>query len=104
MIVVDASAALFALLNDGPARQASADERLHVPDLIDSEVASGLRQAVSHGLIDAGPGWTALDSWRRLGLSRYAVHPLLERIWELRDNPSAYDAAASPLPNHWTVH
>ncbi|QNK81320.1 type II toxin-antitoxin system VapC family toxin [Nakamurella sp. PAMC28650] len=92
MIVVDASAALSALLNDGTARQALADERVHAPHLIDSEAASGLRQAVSHSLIDAGPGWTALHSWRRLGLSRYAVHPLLERIWELRDNLSAYDA------------
>lgn len=42
MIVVDASAALAALLNDGQARQLIAAERLHVPHLVDSEIASGL--------------------------------------------------------------
>lgn len=44
MIVVDASAALAALLNDGQARQLIAAERLHVPHLVDSEIASGLRR------------------------------------------------------------
>jgi predicted nucleic acid-binding protein len=92
VIVVDASAALSALLNDGSARQALAAEQLHAPHLIDSEVASGLRRAVAAGHIEANAGWTALDTWRRLGLTRYAVHPLLDRVWELRDNVTAYDA------------
>lgn len=92
MIVVDASAALSALLNDGPARQALMADQLHAPHLVDSEVTSGLRRVVATGMIDADAGWLALDTWRRLGLTRYAVHPLLERVWELRDNLTAYDA------------
>ncbi len=92
MIVVDASAALSALLNDGPARQALTADQLHAPHLVDSEVASGLRRLVTTGVIDADAGWLALDTWRRLGLTRYAVHPLLDRVWELRDNLTAYDA------------
>lgn len=92
MIVIDASAAMSALLNDGAARRALATDQLHAPHLVDSEVASGLRRAVSGGRIQAGTGGRILDTWRRLGLSRYATHPLLERIWELRDNLSAYDA------------
>lgn len=92
MIVVDASAALSALLNAGPARQALASEQLHAPHLIDSEVASGLRRLVATGRIAANAGWSALDTWRRLGLTRYPTHGLLERIWALRDNLSAYDA------------
>ena len=93
MIVVDASAALSALLNDGPARRALGTEQIHVPHLIDSEVASGLRKGVAaHGL-DAESGWTALDTWRRLGMTRYPVFSLLDRVWELRENLSAYDAS-----------
>jgi predicted nucleic acid-binding protein len=93
VIVVDASAALSALLNDGPARQALAADQLHVPHLVDSEVATGLRRAVAAHRIEANAGWAALDTWRRLGLTRYAVHPFLARVWELRDNLTAYDAA-----------
>ena len=93
MIVVDASAALSALLNDGAARDHLSDQLLHAPHLIDSEVASGLRRRVSAGSLDAGAGWSALDVWRRLGILRHPVFPLLERVWVLRDNVSAYDAS-----------
>ncbi len=93
MIVVDASAALAALLNAGAAREALGSEQVHVPHLIDPEVASGLRRRVAGGLLDADAGWAALDTWRRLGMTRYAVSSLLDRVWELRDNLSAYDAS-----------
>jgi predicted nucleic acid-binding protein len=92
VIVLDASAALAALMNAGPAREALASERLHAPHLVDSEVASGLRRLVTSGRIAADEGWAALDAWRRLALTRYGSQGLLERIWELRDNLSAYDA------------
>jgi predicted nucleic acid-binding protein len=93
VIVVDASAALSALLNAGPARSALASEQLHAPHLIDSEVASGLRRKVAAQKLDADAGWTALDTLRRLGMTRYPVFTLLDRAWELRDNLSAYDAS-----------
>ena len=91
-MVLDASAALSGLLNAGPARLSLADEQLHAPHLIDSEVASGLRRHVATRRIAAEAGWAALGAWRRLGLTRYAVHGLLDRVWELRENLSAYDA------------
>ena len=93
MIVVDASAALAALLNAGPAREALGSQQVHVPHLIDPEVASGLRRRVAGELLDADAGRAALDTWRRLGMTRYAVHSLLDRVWELRDHLSAYDAS-----------
>jgi len=93
VIVVDASAAVLALLNAGPARQILGAQPLHVPHLIDSEVANSLRKGVASGDIRADHGWLALDSWRRLGMRRYPVPGLLQRIWELRDNLSAYDAS-----------
>ena len=67
MIVVDASAALSALLNDGPARRGLGTEQIHVPHLIDSEVASGLRKGVAAHRLDADSGWTALDTWASIG-------------------------------------
>lgn len=93
MIVIDASAALAALLNDGRARRLVAAERLHAPHLIDSEIASALRRRVLAQQLGAAQGWHALDTWRRLALTRYAVHALLDRIWDLRDSVSAYDAS-----------
>ena len=92
MIVVDASAALSALLNAGAARGALADQQLHAPHLIDTEVASGLRRNVRAERLSADAGWAALDTFRRLGMTRYPGSALLERVWDLRDNLLAYDA------------
>jgi len=44
--------------------------------------------------------WAALDTWRRLGLTRYPVFGLLERVWGLRDNLSACDATYVALAEH----
>ncbi|GAC1604044.1 MAG: PIN domain-containing protein [Acidimicrobiales bacterium] len=93
MIVVDASAGLSALLNDGPARRSLANQQLHAPHLIDVEITSALRRQVATRHLSADTGWALLEVWRRLGLTRYPVHGLLDRVWELRDNLSAYDAS-----------
>jgi predicted nucleic acid-binding protein len=93
MIVVDASAALAALLNDGQARHLIGTERLHTPHLIDSEIASGLRRQVQRNQLSAGDGWNVLRTWRRLAVIRYPVYGLFERMWEIRENFSAYDAS-----------
>lgn len=92
MIVVDASAALAALLNEGQARHLIGAERLHSPHLIDSEIASGLRRLVQRNQLSAADGWNVLRTWRRLAVTRYPAHGLFERIWEIRENFSAYDA------------
>lgn len=100
MIVVDASAAVSALLNVGPARRALAGEQLHAPHLIDSEVANALRRAALARRLEAGAAWTALDRWRHLGMTRYPVFGFLGRVWELRENVSAYDASYIALAEH----
>lgn len=92
MIVVDASAALSGLLADGLSRQSLAAEQLHVPHLVDSEVTSGLRRRVGSGSLAPDTGWLLLDTWRRMSMTRYPAHGLLERVWRLRENLSAYDA------------
>jgi predicted nucleic acid-binding protein len=93
MIVIDASAALAGLLNDGQARSLLGTERLHTPHLIDSEIASGLSRQVQRNQLNASDAWNALSTWRRLAVTRYPVYGLFERIWEVRENMSAYDAA-----------
>jgi predicted nucleic acid-binding protein len=103
VIVVDASAALSALFNDGPARFALTSEQLHVPHLIDAEVASGVRRKVLAGEVSTEDGWTVLDTWRRLGVLRYPSHTVVERVWELRANVSAYDATYVALAEHLDV-
>ena len=90
--MVDASAAVLALLNDGDARAVVADEPVAAPHLVDSEVANALRSQVLRGTIDADSATTALVGWGQLGLRRCGITALLPRIWELRDNVTAYDA------------
>jgi predicted nucleic acid-binding protein len=92
VIVVDASAAVAALLNDGQARRLLAVESVHAPHLVDAEVVSVLRRQVAVGLLAPERASRALAVWSRLGLIRYAAVPLLERVWELRAAVTAYDA------------
>ncbi len=92
MIVVDASAALSALLRRGEARSELVGQQVHVPHLVDAEVANGLRRRVAAGQVDADRAWRMLRVWQRLGMTRYPVYSLLARVWELRKNVSAYDA------------
>lgn len=100
MIVVDASAALPALLNAGLARQALSSQQVLGHQLIDVEVASGLRRLVHRGELNADASRTALDVWARLGLIRHPVYGLLARVWQLRVNLSAHDAAYVALAEH----
>jgi predicted nucleic acid-binding protein len=102
VIVIDASAAVAALLNAGPSRQMLAEAQLPAPHLIDTEVANALRGKVRSGEIPAGAGWAALNTLGQLGITRYPGSGLGERVWELRDNLSAYDATYVALAEQLT--
>ena len=93
MIVVDASAAISALMHAGAARDVLGADSLHAPHLLDVEVASGLRRLHAAGEIDAASGSFALLTLQRLALERYPMRGLLQRIWDLRGGVSSYDAA-----------
>jgi predicted nucleic acid-binding protein len=97
LIVVDASALLEVLLRTPAARAVErrlfdAGESLHAPHLIDLEAAQVLRRYAAAGQITAERGRTALDDLAALGVRRYPHDWLLVRIWQLRDNLTAYDA------------
>lgn len=101
MIVMDASAALTALVNAGTARHLLSEEQVCVPELVDTEVANGLRRCVQSGRLEADVAWALLSAWQRMGVRRFTAHKLLERVWKLRDqldaNAATYIALAEAL-------
>ena len=97
MIVLDASAAIEWLLQTGVGRRIeqrlfAEGETLHAPYLLDVEVAQVLRRFAAAGRITSERGLAALDDLTDLGAVRYPHQVLLTRMWELRDNLTAYDA------------
>ena len=98
MIVLDASAALEVLLRTEAASAVGRlifDRRtsLHAPHLIDLEIAQVLRRYSTSGKITGTRGKQALEDLIDFPLTRYPHDFLLPRIWELRRNVTAYDAA-----------
>jgi predicted nucleic acid-binding protein len=97
VIVVDASALLEALLST-PATEAverrlfGSRQTLHAPHLLDVEVAQVVRRYAAAGDIDHEHGRTALADLADFPLRRYPHSFLLPRVWELRNNLTAYDA------------
>ena len=98
MIVLDASA-LIDLLLRGEGVEAIEDrvfapgESLNVPHLIDLEVAQVLRRYRLAGELGDSRAEEAFDDLAALPLQRHPHDILLPRIWELRHNATAYDAA-----------
>jgi predicted nucleic acid-binding protein len=98
VIVLDASAAVEWLLQTTAGRQVenriySRNETLHAPHLLDIEVTQVLRRLARQGLISSHRAEEALRDLQDLRLNRYAHVVFLPRIWQLRQNLSAYDAA-----------
>lgn len=98
MIVVDASAVIEVLLRTPTAAAVEArlfaiGPSLHAPHLIDVEVAQVLRRFAAAGDIDDARGRIALADLVDFPLRRYPHDALLPRIWDLRNNVTAYDAA-----------
>lgn len=97
MIVVDASALLEVLLRTelAPAieRRLFSGETLHAPHLLDLEVAQVVRRYERAGALTAGRGREVLEDLSAVRLERYPHHLFLSRVWDLRSNATAYDAA-----------
>lgn len=95
---MDASAAVELIVR-GPASQRVTDRildaevSLHAPYLIDLEVAQVLRRYTRGGEISSRRAEEALEWFLNLPINRYPHSPFLRRVWQLRDNLTAYDAA-----------
>ena len=98
MIVLDASVVVELLTNGGLAGAIRSEltrshEPLLVPHLVNIEVVSAIRRLTAGQRIDAHRSAQLLAALTTLPAERYAHAPLIGRIWELRHNFTAYDAA-----------
>jgi predicted nucleic acid-binding protein len=98
VIVVDASALVEVLLRTPGAsaveqRLFDRRETLHAPHLIDVEVAQVVRRYAAHTEIDGERGRAVLVDLADFPIRRYPHGFLLDRIWHLCTNLTAYDAA-----------
>jgi predicted nucleic acid-binding protein len=108
VIVVDASALLEVLLNTSAGsvvarRLFIENETLHAPHLLDVEIAQVLRRYAMTGELTPTRGLQALEDLADWPLTRYPHDLLLHRIWELRHNVTAYDAAYIALAEALSV-
>jgi predicted nucleic acid-binding protein len=97
VIVVDASALLELLLRTPAAepvemRLSQSGQTLHAPHLIDVEIAQVIRRYAFAGEIHRERGLAALGYLADFPIRRHPHTVLLPRVWDLRNNLTAYDA------------
>ena len=95
-IVVDASAMAEMLMASEVGtrveRRVLSAPRRHAPHLLDIEVASTIRRFVLGKQLGVAQAMSAIEDLSVFPLRRHGHTPLLERVFELRHNLSAYDA------------
>ena len=93
-ITVDSSALIAAVTDleysEGTALETISKAELIAPHLIDVEVAHGLRRIDRTADTDAA---IAFRRYRLVSIRRFDHGPLMQRVWDLRHNLTAYDAA-----------
>lgn len=107
MIVVDC-AAIVDVLTGAPdsdiLRHMLTAHELHAPTLIDAEVVSAVRGLVRGKYLSVARAKDALADFDALPLRRWLLNaPLRLRMFSLRDNLSAYDAAYVALAEALSV-
>ncbi|HKF17902.1 MAG TPA: type II toxin-antitoxin system VapC family toxin [Candidatus Dormibacteraeota bacterium] len=97
MIVVDASVITQAITVEqrgGPLRaRLAAQPFLYAPHLLDAEFVQSLRGLVARGLLTVRAAELALGDFAAMLIDRQSTEPLIGRMWRLRHNLTAYDAA-----------
>lgn len=95
-LVVDASAVVAALVDNGPigrwAEAALTSQDLASPHLMPAEAANILRRASLSGEISDDVASMAHGDLLRLDVELFPYEPFAPRIWHLRRNVTAYDA------------
>lgn len=67
-------------------------ETLHAPHLLDVEVAQVVRRYIGRGMMDSARGREVIQDLLAFPIQRYPYDVLLPRVYDLRDNLTAYDA------------
>ena len=76
---------------------------LAAPDVIDLEAAQTLRGLARSGKLDSAVATRLVDKVIASPIERVQHRALLSRVWELRDNATAYDAAYLALAERLEV-
>ncbi len=96
-LVVDSSALVALLADDGPAgswvADAVAGATLFAPQLVSFEAANILRRQMVSGHLSRSEAALAHADLIVLPLDLWPYAPLAERVWELRENLTSYDAS-----------
>lgn len=96
-VVLDASATVALLTDDGPAgtwvAKTVAGATLFAPELMPFEAANILRRHALAGLLDPSEASLAHADLLALPVTRLPYPTLADRAWELRANLTSYDAA-----------
>ena len=97
MTVVDASCLVEVLLRTESGESIEARWRrgpsLHAPEIVDLEMLQVLRRLVTSREVSDDRAALAVGMLDRLAVRRWSHGPLRRRIWDLRRNLTAYDAA-----------
>ncbi len=97
MIVLDASAIIeFILRANGVPTVADAilsADHIAVPMVTDFEVLNALRKEVQKNIVPVQRAKEAVVLYLDMNLFRYNTGLLVDRIWQLRDNLTSYDAS-----------
>jgi len=97
LIVVDTSAVLNILVGrpaiPGLAGRIRSDGDLHAPHLLDVEFQHALWRLARSGAISDDRAADGRTDFADLAIVRYPHVSLSDRMWELRHNMTAYDAA-----------
>jgi predicted nucleic acid-binding protein len=92
IVVVDASAIIDALMGvEGILRRLRTFE-LHAPVSVDAEFLHGMRRKWLARYLDAAEAVAVIGAFQSLPISRRPVAHLVDRMWALRNNITAYDA------------
>ena len=111
-IVVDSSAVVAALVDDGPdgawAREGLREETLTAPAHLHVEVSNVLRRAVLTQGLGRDAAALAHRDLVQLPVTVFPFEPLGDRVWALHPSVTAYDAAYVALAEEldaplWTL-
>ncbi|MEX1009285.1 MAG: type II toxin-antitoxin system VapC family toxin [Acidimicrobiia bacterium] len=97
MTVLDASVLVDALVGVGkPGESARAELReqtiIEVPAIFGAEATSALRGLVLRGVLSPDRAVVALHQVQSARTIQYSFEPFADRLWELRENLTVYDA------------
>jgi predicted nucleic acid-binding protein len=97
VLVTDAGVWVRALVDEGPGdpirTRLVAEAAVAAPALIDLEFTNVLRGLLTKGSIAVRDAELAIAEFLLAPIQRYTHHSLVPRIWQLRSNLTAYDAA-----------